>query len=190
MSKKDPTPVRDKRSKLDLELFVLALITRNVNTPYQLQSEAGLSPGATLPVLGRLEKSGYVRRGKPGSRGRTEYEITVAGRQILKTGWRPLLASSPPADIEAILRIAALAILSGAEKTIVVEYLSQSAKARSEDSKLRKIDAKVATAELADAGDGRLYAWMRVTHSAARFTTDAKVLRDLAVRLKKLKLPS
>jgi DNA-binding PadR family transcriptional regulator len=190
VSKKDPTPIRDKRSRLDLELFVLALIKRNVVTPYQLQAEVGLSPGATLPVLARLEQSGYVRRGKPGPRGRTEYEITAGGHRFLKGGWRPLLASPPPADVEAILRIASLAILSGAKQITVADYLRKSAHAKAEDSKLRKNDIEGAAAELADTSDGRLYNWMRRTHSAARLRTDAKVLRNLAAQLRKLKLSS
>jgi hypothetical protein len=46
--------VLDRRSRPDLELFVLALIARGVNTPYLLSQEASLSPGVTLPVLDRL----------------------------------------------------------------------------------------------------------------------------------------
>jgi DNA-binding PadR family transcriptional regulator len=82
--------IPDKRSKLDLELFVLALVQRGIDTPYDLSVMVGLSPGATIPVLKRLQEAGHLERGQPGVRGRTEYEVTVSGIQHLKSGWRPL----------------------------------------------------------------------------------------------------
>ena len=175
---KIPMMVRDRRSRLDLDLFVLALVERGIATPYALLAEAGLSPGATLPVLARLESGAYVRRGKPVARGRAEYKTTATGRLFLKTGWRPLIDAPIPADVESVLRTAALALMSGAEKRMVFDYLKKAADAKNQDSK------QAATAQSARA-DGQLYAWMRAFHSAARLETDAKVLRDLANRIKK-----
>ena len=43
----------DKRRRNDLDLFLLALIEGGISTPYDLQKSAGLSPGATIPVLQR-----------------------------------------------------------------------------------------------------------------------------------------
>jgi hypothetical protein len=56
---------RDKRRRIDLDLFALALIS----TPYELQKAAGLSQGATVPALQRLLAARLVRQGKPGARG-------------------------------------------------------------------------------------------------------------------------
>jgi hypothetical protein len=61
-------------------------------------------------------------------------------------------------------------------------YLKKAADAKSQDSK------QAATARSARA-DGQLYAWMRAFHSAARLKTDAKVLLDLANRIKKTRRP-
>ena len=60
MANKRKLGQKDKRSKLDLELFLIALIKREINTPYLLRARAGLSPGATISVLKRLNAAGYV----------------------------------------------------------------------------------------------------------------------------------
>jgi DNA-binding PadR family transcriptional regulator len=183
MSKKCPSPPRDKRSKLDLELLVLALIQRGVNTPYRLLSSAGISQGATLPVLSRLESSSYVRRGKPGPRGRTEYEVTAAGRRYLQAGWQPLLEAPIPGDIESVLRAASLAVLSGADSKTVSGYLKRAADAKVTDSKLRKAVAKETKPSLLAEPDAGLYIWMLATNAAAQLATEGRILRQLATAL-------
>jgi len=185
MSKKRTVPVRDKRCRLDLELFALALVQRDVNTPYRLLSAAGLSQGATLPVLNRLESSGYVHRGEPGSRGRTEFKITAAGRRHLQAGWRPLLESPISGDIETTLRTASLAVLSGADRKIVTAYLKNAASAKATESKNRKAEAKQAKAALGDEPDGGLYSWMLAMQATTRLAAEAKLLRQLAAELPK-----
>lgn len=176
---------RDKRSKVDLELFVLALVQRDVNTPYALLATAGLSPGATLPVLTRLEKAGFVRKGKPGARGRMEFEVTASGRQQLKVGWRPLLESPALGDIESILRTVALSVLSQADNQIVLDFLENARAAKTKDATRRKSEAKVAKESLSDESDTGLYAWMLTTQAAARLASEAKVLRQLASAIKR-----
>lgn len=118
---------RDKRRKSDLDLFVLALIKSGVSTPYTLQKEAGLSQGATIPVIQRLLQAEWIRQGQPGPRGRTEYRITAAGRKQLRTGWRILIEDGPSGDLDADLRIALLAISEGDAHAVAVQFLKQSA---------------------------------------------------------------
>ncbi len=178
MSKRRMTTRRDKRSKLDLELFVLALVLRDVNTPYALLSTAGLSPGATIPVLTRLEESGSLRRGTPGSRGRTEYEITPSGRQRLKANCGQLLEAPTDGDIERVLRTAVLAQLSGAKTRLVTEYLRKAAHARVDLSKQRQQD-------IAATENAQLYKWMQEVHASARLAMEAQVLRKIASGLNK-----
>ncbi len=182
MSKKGSAPPRDKRSRLDLELFVLALIQRGVNTPYRLLS-AGLSQGGVIPVLGRLENSGYVRRGKPGPRGRTEFEIAAAGRRHLQAAWQTLLEAPVSGDIETVLRAASLAILSGADRKIVTAYLERAAKAKVADSKSRKAECEESKPSQLAEPDPGIYNWMLATNAAARLAAEAKVLRQLATTL-------
>jgi DNA-binding PadR family transcriptional regulator len=182
VSKKGSAPPRDQRSKLDLELFVLALVQRGVNTPYRLLS-AGLSQGATLPVLGRLESSGHIHRGKPGLRGRTEFELTAAGRRHLQAGWQTLLEAPVSGDIETVLRAASLAVLSGADRKTVTTYLERAAKAKTADSKSRKAECNESKPSQLAEPDPGIYNWMLATNAAARVAAEAKVLRELATTL-------
>jgi DNA-binding PadR family transcriptional regulator len=118
---------RDKRRRSDLDLFVLALIESGVATPYELQTSAGLSPGATIPALRRLVSGGWTAQRKPGPRGRTEHTITAAGRQHLQDGWRQLIKEGPSGDVDADLRVALLALFVGGERRIAAEFLRASA---------------------------------------------------------------
>ena len=117
----------DKRRRDDLELFVLALIDDGVSTPYELQRAAGLSPGATIPVLRRLLEGGLVRTGKAGPRGRMSYGLTAAGRQRLKIGWKDVIDIGPGSDLDANLRGALLAFFIGGSRRLAVEFLRTSA---------------------------------------------------------------
>ena len=139
-------------------------------------------------MLGRLEEGGYLKRGKSGARGRSEYKITATGRQRLNSEWHSLLDAPVPADVEAMLRVATLSLMCGAEKTRVAEYLKRGAEAKTQDSKRSKDEAETASAELYRNADGQLYCWMRATHAAARLAMDARTLRELAAQLKQLKL--
>ena len=168
----------DKRSKLDLELFLIALLERDINTPYSLHVNAGLSPGATIPVLKRLSAAAYLQRGNPGVRGRTEYQVTVKGRQHLNSSWPGMLESSIPTDMEAILRTASLAILRGANRKSVAAYLERAARERASNARGGKKEAVPGTTE-----QPGLYAWMRSIHVKARHRSDVKALRQLASAL-------
>lgn len=118
---------RDKRRKSDLDLFVLALISTGVTTPYELQKEAGLSPGATIPAIQRLLQAGLIRRESPGVRGRTDSRITAFGKKQLKSAWRLLLDDGASGDLDADLRVALLAISQGNAYASAVHLLRQSA---------------------------------------------------------------
>lgn len=180
--KTNPTH-RDKRSRLDLELFVLALVQRDVYTPYRLRETVGLSPGATIPVLKRLQDAGYVRPGKPGARGRTEFKITAKGKHYLASGWQPLLDAPALGDLEAVLRIASLALLSGADKKTVYARLTRAAAVRSAESKRKKCDASAMEASLSSRRDVDLYLWMQAALKAARLNAEVRVLRRLAIAI-------
>lgn len=120
----------DKRRRADLDLFVLALIETGVSTPYEFQSKAGLSPGATIPALQRLREAGYVRQGKPAARRRLDYKITATGRKLLKGGWKSLLESGPTGDLDADLRIALLVLWGKGKGRTAADFLLQSAAGR------------------------------------------------------------
>jgi DNA-binding PadR family transcriptional regulator len=164
---------KDKRSRMDLELFVLALICRGVATPYDLKVSAAISPGASIPVLGRLETAGLIRKGKEGARNRQEYLITGTGTILLENSWRQLF-QGPPADFDAILRIASLALLMGEPKRSVAAYLSRAStlrKTANADSPYRSDDSTT---------PGAVFMSMRRVAASGRAQSEAAVLRRLA----------
>lgn len=180
MSKTDVPGNRDRRSKADLELFLLALVGEGINTPYLLHTAAGLSLGATVPALKRLEHAGFLRRGQPGTRGRTEFEITKSGERHLKSRWRPLMDAAAPTDVDAVLRIVSLGVLSGADNATVAVYLKRAAAVKEANSKQQRAAALNAQASIRAVQDRELYAWLQATHKATKVAAEAKLLRHLA----------
>lgn len=186
MSKKRTIVPRDQRSKLDLELFVLSLIQRGITTPYRLQVSVGLSAGATIPVLNRLKENGFLKCGNPGPRQRMEYEITASGVRHLESEWKPLLSAPAPSDVDAILRIVVLALLSGANRRTAVSYLRGAAAEKAADSKRRKQYAASTQSSVSSAGSPGLHNWMHAMRTAARSAADARLLRELAKSIARL----
>jgi DNA-binding PadR family transcriptional regulator len=124
--------IPDKRRRTDLDLFILALIDGGLSTPYELQKSAGLSQGATIPALQRLLEARFVRQGRPGARGRTDYKVSAAGKRALRDGWQPLIASGPTGDPDSDLRVALLAMLGSGNRLLAATFLRKSADERVE----------------------------------------------------------
>ena len=154
---------RDKRRRTDLDLFVLALIDSGISTPYQFQKAAGLSPGATIPVLQRLLNAEFVREGEPGARRRTNYSITPAGRKFLKITWRTLLEDGPSGDLDADLRVALLVLWAGGKRQLATDFLQDSA-----SKKLKSIELLETEEENSSASSlANCYAKLRSTSARA-----------------------
>jgi hypothetical protein len=185
MSKTPPSPPRDKRSRPDLDLFVLAMVVRGVNTPYKLLTEAGLSQGASLQVLARLEAAGHVRRGEPGLRGRSEAKISAAGQRYLNSGWQSLLDAPIPPEIESVLRTTCIALFSGAKKKTVAAYLKRSASEKAVELKRRKAETAEAKVAISGSSGPRLYKKLIALNAATRLASEARLLRQLAAELPK-----
>jgi predicted transcriptional regulator len=175
-----PSKSEDKRSRKDLELFVLALISRGVATPYDLKVSAAISPGASIPVLGRLESAGFIKKSKEGARNRQEYLLLGKGTVLLENSWRRLF-QGPPLDFDAILRIACLALLMGEPKRSVAAYLSRAStlrKAANADSPYRSSDSTT---------PGAVFMSMRRVAANGRAQSEAAILRRLASVVRRLK---
>jgi DNA-binding PadR family transcriptional regulator len=168
--------IRDKRRRTDLDLFVLALIDGGVSTPYELQKAGGLSQGATIPALQRLLGARLVRQGKPGARGRTDYKVTVAGRNLLKAGWLPLVEASPSGDIDSDLRVALLALWGGGDRRVAVEFLRESAYKKLETQEAAEPDGD----PLKSVPLARLYSEMRSAAAKALLKAECSVIRAMA----------
>jgi DNA-binding PadR family transcriptional regulator len=166
----------DKRRRTDLDLFVLALIDGGVSTPYQLQKGAGLSQRASVPALQRLLDGGFVRQGKTGARGRTDYQVTVAGKKLLKNGWRALIEDGPSGDLDSDLRVALLALWGGGDRRLAAEFLRQSAD--------KKTGSMAVTEQAGDSGAlaplGRWYSELRSASAKALLTAESASIRAMA----------
>jgi DNA-binding PadR family transcriptional regulator len=166
----------DKRRRTDLDLFVLALIDGGVSTPYELQKLAGLSQGATIPALQRLLEARFVRQGKRGARGRTDYKVTAAGRKTLKNGWLPLLDAGPSGDIDADLRVALLTIWGSGDSRLAAEFLRESA----DRKKALRANAEPTNDTSTVPPLARWYVEMRAGAAKALLTAECSVIRAMA----------
>jgi DNA-binding PadR family transcriptional regulator len=167
---------RDKRRRTDLDLFVLALIDSGVSTPYELQKAAGLSQGATIPALHRLLDARLVRQGKPGARGRTDHQVTAAGKKLLKGGWLALIEEGPSGEVDSDLRVALLALLGGGDRRLAADFLRQSAD--------RKMESVAAVEPIGNPSKlaplPRWYSDLRSSTAKALLTAEAAAIRAMA----------
>ena len=177
---KTPNP-KDKRARMDLDLFVLALASRGLATPYDLKVSASISPGASIPVLNRLESGGYVRKGEEGQRNRQEYVITAKGNALLENSWRGLFQAAPSTDLEVVLRSAALALIMGEPKRSVADYLVRASGQRKAAQEAEPARPSRGTAP------GDVFLWMRRVAAAGRSQSEAATLRKLAAAVRRLK---
>jgi hypothetical protein len=168
--------IPDKRRRTDLDLFILALIDSGMTTPYDLQKGAGLSQGATTPALQRLIDAKFVRQGKPGSRGRIDYNTTAAGRKCLKNGWQALIEAGPSGDLDSDLRIALLALWIAGDRGQAAEFLRRSA-----DRKMDMVSAIENPDKAADLPPlARWYTELRSSSSRALLTAESIAIREIA----------
>ena len=167
---------RDKRRRTDLDLFILALIDSGVSTPYEFQKAAGLSQGATIPALQRLLEARFVRQGKPGARGRTDYKVSAVGKRLLRDGWLPLIGAGPSGDLDSDLRVALLAIWGSGDRRLAADFLRQSADKKTESIAAAELTAgSVAAVPLA-----RWYTDLRSETAKALLTAESEAIRAMA----------
>jgi DNA-binding PadR family transcriptional regulator len=160
-----------------LDLYVLSLIDRGVDTPYALQRDGGLSLGASTPALRRLNTARLVKRKEDEgatNRPRHVYALTAAGRELARRGWQEHLHNSRlPSDLDGVLRLVAMASHYGANPTEIADFLQQA-------SENRTSSAKQAAAIITRAGQPISYKDMRSRCDAARLQAEAGVLAYLA----------
>jgi len=157
-----------------LDLFILSVLDRGLETPYDLNRQGGLSLGSTVPALKRLETAGLVRKkAAVGSskRPRHWFQRSAAGRKLARGGWIPLLKDQPPSDFDAVLRLADMARHYRARPADIITFLEAAASERRSSARVfehrerRDSLGLVATRE----------AW-----DVARLRAEAKFLEGLA----------
>lgn len=110
-----------------LDLFVLSMLDRGCQTPYDLHRDGKLSLGAISPSLSRLLKEKFVTRVEEENatkRPRHNYKVTAAGKRQARTGWQAYLNSNQAlTDLDALLRIVDLALHYKADRNQAVRLL-------------------------------------------------------------------
>lgn len=162
-----------------LDLFLLSMIDRGAQSPYELQRTAGVSQGAAVPSLRRLLAAKLVTR-KDGiaatNRPRHEYHLTPEGKKEARSGWKAhFQETSSGSDLDSLLRIVDIASHNGADKKKIKSFLKHAAEAR---------ELMADKAGLAERGftssDKASYMKMRAGCDAARLRAEGEALLRLA----------
>jgi DNA-binding PadR family transcriptional regulator len=158
-----------------LDVFVLSLLDRGCNTPYELQRHAGLSQGAAIPALRRLSRANLIRKAEEESatkRPRHRYTLTSAGRRTLTAESKSCLSLEVvPTDLDTILRLADLAMYRRIRRMNVAAMLTDAAEQRERTASAARTQTGQPTSE---------YLRFRRFCDVARLNAEAHALRALA----------
>jgi len=162
-----------------LDHFILSLFDRGFETAYDLQSDAGVSLGSSVPALKRLEAAALVkRRVQVGSskRPRHQFELTATGRKLARGGWLSLLKDPPPSDLDSILRLVDVAQHYKAKVDDVAAFLDAASSERRASTRSVRTGFREARVPLGIMAT-------RAAWSASRLQAEAKFLERLAKSL-------
>jgi DNA-binding PadR family transcriptional regulator len=171
---------KSESQRTSLQVFILALIGQGLTTTYALQSQAGLSLGATVPALQRLHGDGLVSKKIVGRR--HEFTLTRLGKVALSE-WEVGNVRFPT-DMDDILRMSCLASLAG-KRSASVNILRQAAKARRRTAEERSEEADRLQKDVAARFDLHAYQWLRAKAEAARLSAEQVVLDNAASLLER-----
>jgi DNA-binding PadR family transcriptional regulator len=166
--------------------MLLAMVDQGWNTPYRLKEAAGISVGAALPALNRLQGRGLLKRAEIAARNKQEFELTAAGKKAMTSELKRLLKEyreAPPNDAESALRLAALTFFSK-RRGIAASLLKDAGGVRRRLARLKTEEAgKLVTTDLPT-----LYRSMVEACEAARSEAEGKAMIILAAQLKRIKI--
>jgi DNA-binding PadR family transcriptional regulator len=165
-----------------LDVFVLSLLDRGLETPYDLQRQGGLSLGASSPALLRLVNADLVKRAKSESstnRPRHQYRLTPSGKQAARAAWKPFLDSDdPPSDIDSLLRIVDMAAhYPRADKQKIRAFLKRAAERKSRLAQHADVSSMATPS-----GERILYMGLRALCDASRLSAEADTLLRISSR--------
>lgn len=169
-----------------LEILLLALVDQGWKTPFRLKEAAGISVGAALPALKRLQGRGLLKRAEVAARNKQEYELTAVGKKAMTSELKWLLKEyreAPHNDAESALRLATLAFFSK-RRGIAASLLKDAGEVRRRLARLKAEEAgKVLATDLPT-----LYRSMVEACEAARSQAEAEALIALAKQVKRIKI--
>ena len=173
------TLAADRRAREDLDLFLLALISEGIDTPYRMQSLAGISQGTSLQAIKRLLKNGQVRSSAEGSRRRKTWSLTRAGRNRLQRDYPPRASQGPlNSNFESVLRTALLMAFVHGDFKSASSILSAAA------TRLKTIDQDETQKRGEVPKIASVYTRMRRLRMAQIARVEAEILAQLALDLR------
>jgi DNA-binding PadR family transcriptional regulator len=156
-----------------LDIFILSLLDRGFETTYDLQRQAGLSLGSTVPALRRLEAKRLIARQETltaGARPKHSFTLTASGKKLARTGWKPFFKANRTDDLDATLRIAEMARADNVDPGEIRKFLERSSRTRLDSAKKQG----------SVAAEGSLdYVTTRSLWNRARLEAEAKFLAGL-----------
>lgn len=158
-----------------LDIFILSLLGSGYETTYDLQRQAGLSLGSTVPALRRLEGKRLITRRETftvGARPKRSFTLTMAGRKLARSSWKAFLEPGRTDDLEAILRIVELARANEVDPLKIRKFLELSSRTRFESARTH---GRTAAAE-----ESPDYTTTRSRWNRARLEAEAKFLAGMA----------
>lgn len=170
--------------RTSLELLVLVLVARGLATPYDLNSKAGLSVAATIPVLKRLKSAGLVISQK-GPRRSQRFTITSSGGRALRTEL-PRVGREIPSDIESVLRIAYILWITS-KKGAMEEFLRRAATDRRRLAGERRTEAEQLQGESYPPDHGFGHRRIKAVVAAAQLDAEGEALERLTADLPSLR---
>ena len=163
-----------------LDIYILSLLDRGLETPYDLQRQGGLSLGASTPALRRLLKAKLVTLDKKVSatrRPRHVYKVTESGGETASLAWKPFLgAENLPPDLDSVLRILDMAVHYRGNKRKIAAFATRAANQR-------HLLAEQAASSKAHAVPGFSYIAQRLKFDGDRYQAEAMGLFELAKQI-------
>jgi DNA-binding PadR family transcriptional regulator len=175
---------RSPAARSTLEVLILSFLKQGMTTTYDLQKQAGLSLGATVPALKRLATAKLVTKKASGRR--IEFSLTREGGKVLISWTAPGRA---PSELDDLLRTAYLTWLVGRSRTQAATVLNQGARARRRWVEELEDDSAVVGPSKVKVPDAKAYRWMRTASEAARAAAEAEALEALAHALEPQRKP-
>lgn len=169
-----------KTDRSVLDFFILALMADGVVvTPYTLLQRLGISPGASIPALRRLERQELTQREKAGPRRRQAFILTRKGKEVLQRDLYdalPELEANPPLDAESLSRIAALGRSGHANRGTAIAIVEAALtkcieKAKSVEQHLQPLQVMAGTADI--------YTWALANMELIRWKSQAVAIRKV-----------
>ena len=159
-----------------LDLYILSMLDRGCETPYDLHRNANLSLGAISPSMSRLLREKLVTRADEVNatrRPRHRYALTAKGKIGARTGWKQFLRSSEvPSDMDSLLRLADIATYNNAPVSQIVTILQ--AAGRQKLVKAEQLNASLSTCIPGS------YLHLKHRTDIARFNAEGKILVRIA----------